>query len=48
MMVLDNQANYESHLAAIMAIAPKVGCGRDALPRWIQQEETDLGRRLKR
>jgi len=42
-MVLDNQGNYESQSAAIKAIAPKIGCGRDTLRRWVQQEETDRG-----
>lgn len=40
-MVLDNQGSYESRSAAIKAIAPKIGCGRDTLRRWVQQEETD-------
>lgn len=44
-MVLDSQANCESQAAAIKAIAPKTGCGRDTLRRWVQQEDTDLGRR---
>ena len=37
-MVFDNQGNYESQAAAITAIAPKIGCGRDTLRRWVQQE----------
>ena len=44
-MVLDNQGSYESQSAAIKAIAPKIGCGRDTLRRWVQQEENDTGRR---
>ena len=44
-MVFDNQGSYENQSAAIKAIAPKIGCGRDTLRRWVQQEETDLGRR---
>ena len=44
-MVFDNQGNYESQAAAIKAIAPKIGCGRDTLRRWVQKEETDTGRR---
>jgi hypothetical protein len=31
-MVLDNQGNYESQS---VAIAPKIGCGRDARRRWV-------------
>lgn len=44
-MVFGNQGNYENQAAAIKAIAPKIGCGRDTLRRWDQQEETDTGRR---
>ena len=44
-MVFDNQGSYESQAAAIKTIAPKIGCGRDMLRHWVQQEETDLGRR---
>jgi transposase-like protein len=44
-MVFDNQGNYESQVAAIKAIAPKIGCGRDTLRRWVQQEEADTGQR---
>ena len=43
-MVLDNPGGYESQTAAIKAIAPKIGFGRDTLRRWLQQEETDTGR----
>lgn len=43
-MVFENQGSYESHSAAIKAIAPKIDCGRDTL-RWrVQQEETYSGR----
>ncbi len=44
-MVFDNQGSYESQAAAIKAIAPKIGCGRDTLRRWVQQEEADTGQR---
>ena len=44
-MVFDNQGSYESQSAAIKAIAPKIGCDRDRLRRWVQQAETDAGRR---
>lgn len=44
-MVFDNQGGYESQSAAITAIAPKIGCGRDTLLRWVQQEQTDAGQR---
>lgn len=36
-IVHDNQSNYESQSAAIKAITPKIGCGRDTLRRWVQQ-----------
>lgn len=42
-MVLGNRANYESQSAAIKAISPKIGCGRDIVRRLVQQEETDTG-----
>lgn len=44
-MVFDNQGSYENQTAAIKAIAPKIGCGRDTLRRWVQLEETDAGQR---
>lgn len=44
-MLLDNPSSYESQTTAINAIAPKIGGGRDTLRRWVQQEETDAGRR---
>lgn len=45
-MVLDNQDTYESQSAAIKAIAPKIGCGRDTLRRWVQREEADTGNHM--
>ncbi|SMD11100.1 transposase, partial [Tropicibacter naphthalenivorans] len=44
-MVFENQGNYASQAAAIKAIAPKIGCGRDTLRRWVQHEEADTGQR---
>lgn len=44
-MVFEQGRHYESQASAIKAIAPKIGCGRDTLRRWVQQEETDTGRR---
>lgn len=44
-MVHDNQVSHVSQAAAIKAIAPKIGCGRDTLRRWVQQKEIDTGRR---
>ena len=28
-----------------MAIAPKIGCGRDTLRRWVKQSDIDSGRK---
>jgi transposase len=36
---------YANQSAAIMAIAPKIGCGRDTLRRWIKQSDIDSGRK---
>lgn len=44
-MVFDNQGNYELQTAAITAIAPKIGWGRDTPRRWVQQAETGTGQR---
>lgn len=44
-MVFEHQRTCESPAAAIKAIAPKIGCGRDTLRRWVHQEETDTGHR---
>ena len=44
-MVLDNEGSYADQATAIKAIAPKIGCGRDTLRRWVEQEQTDTGRR---
>ena len=39
-MVLDNEGSYADQATAIKAIAPKIGCGRDTLRRWVEQEQT--------
>jgi transposase len=44
-MVLEHEDEYSNRSAAIMAIAPKIGCGRDTLRRWIGQAEVDSGLR---
>ena len=44
-MVLGNQGNHEDRSAAIRAIAPKIGCSRESLRRWVAQSEIDVGGR---
>ena len=44
-MVLEHEDEYSNRSAAIIAIAPKIGCGRDTLRRWIGQAEVDSGLR---
>lgn len=44
-MVFVHQGSYESQATAIKAIAPKICCDWDTLQCWVQQEETDIGRR---
>jgi transposase len=43
-MVSEQERHYESQASAIKAIAPKIGCGRDTLRRWVLSEETRLSR----
>ena len=44
-MILEHEHAYANQSAAIMAIAPKIGCGRDTLRRWIKQSDIDSGRK---
>ncbi len=44
-MVLENESNYRDRSSAIRAIAPKIGCSRESLRRWVAQSEIDRGRR---
>lgn len=44
-MVFDNLGSYPDRATAIRAIAPKVGCSRESLRRWVAQAETDGGAR---
>ena len=44
-MVFDNEGGYDSRSAAILAVAEKIGCGRDTLRKWVLQEQTDAGDR---
>ena len=42
-MVLDQQHQHESQLAAIMSIATKAGCTQETLRRWVRKSERDTG-----
>ena len=44
-MVFEHEHEYANQSAAIMAIAPKIGCGRDTLRRWVKQSDIDSGRK---
>jgi transposase len=44
-MILEHEHEYANQSAAIMAIAPKIGCGRDTLRRWVKQSDIDSGRK---
>jgi transposase len=44
-MVLDHQGQYDSQWAAITAIAPKIGCTKETLRRWVRWVEIDGGQR---
>ena len=44
-MVLEHQDDYDSQWAAITALAPKIGCTKETLRRWVRQAEVDGGQR---
>jgi transposase len=44
-MIFEHEHEYANQSAAIMAIAPKIGCGRDTLRRWVKQSDIDSGRK---
>jgi transposase len=44
-LVLDAEAQHESQWAAISSIAPKIGCTKETLRRWVRQAERDGGQR---
>lgn len=44
-MVLDNHGSYPDRSSAIRAVAPKIGCSREALRRWVARAETNSGSR---
>ena len=39
----EHQKDYESQWAAILSIAPKIGCSPETLRTWVRQSETDQG-----
>ena len=44
-IVLEHQDEYDSQWAAISAIAPKIGCTKETLRRWVRVVEVDGGKR---
>ena len=44
-MILEHEHEYANQSAAIMVIAPKIGCGGDTLRRWVKQSDIDSGRK---
>lgn len=44
-MVLEHQGSYETQAAAVVAIAPKIGCIAETLRGWVRQSERDNGTR---
>ena len=44
-MVFEHQHEHSSQWATIISIAPKIGCTKETLRRWVRQAERDTGRR---
>jgi len=44
-MIIEHEHEHANQSAAIMAIAPKIGCSRDTLRRWVKQSDIDNGRK---
>ncbi|MEO0430029.1 MAG: transposase, partial [Pseudomonadota bacterium] len=44
-LVLDGEVERGSRWAAIVAIAPKIGCSAQTLNEWVKRAEVDSGRR---
>jgi transposase len=44
-LVLEEQAQHPSQWAAITSVAAKLGCGSEALRKWVRRAETDTGKR---
>ena len=38
----EHQKDYESQWAAILSIAPKIGCSAETLRSWVRQSETKV------
>jgi len=44
-LLLEQQEEYSSQWAAMIAIASKVGCTAETLRKWVRQSEIDQGKR---
>jgi transposase-like protein len=44
-LVREQAPQYSSQWAAITAIAPKLGCTKETLRRWVREAERDAGER---
>lgn len=44
-LVQEQRGAHESHWAAVLAIASKIGCSAQTLQQWIKRHEVDAGRR---
>ncbi|SKA22296.1 Transposase [Consotaella salsifontis] len=44
-MVLDHEGEHVSRWAAILSIAPKIGCAAQTLNEWVKKAEVDSGKR---
>jgi len=44
-LVVEQEGEHASQWAAIVSIAEKIGCSREALRKWVRQTERDEGRR---
>jgi transposase len=42
-MVFEHQGSYSSQWAAMLSLAPKIGCTPESLRKWVRQAETDQG-----
>ena len=44
-LVLEEQSQHPSQWAAIMSVSAKLGCGHEALRKWVRRAEVDGGQR---
>jgi transposase len=44
-MVLEHRGDYRSEWAALVSLAPKIGCKPETLRQWLRQSERDRGER---